>query len=169
MATGGRDCLAGSFAGVMSWEWLLIVALGLWMYVGRFYIPAYWYYLSPTKRRAMRFAVRFARDRYQMEVDWSGCWVKRRDAEKCFVFLQHKSILRPPSHSVFVVWRESGRIDELGDWVFHWGLFWPSQPIEAYEQCLAARLPWPVGLCEWMKWSKQFNPAAGADDDCLND
>jgi hypothetical protein len=144
----------------MPWDLLLIAALALWLFVGQFYIPTYWYYLSPTKRRAMRLAVQFARDRYQMEVDWPGCWVKRKDAEKCFVFLQHRSIARPPLHSVFVVWRESGRIDELGGWQFHWGLFWPSQPIEAYERCLAAGVPWPVGGCEWLEWSRQSEPAA---------
>jgi hypothetical protein len=147
----------------MSWELLFLVVLVLWLYVGRFYIPTYWYYLSPTKRRAMRLAVQFARDRDQMKVDWSGCWVERRDPQKCFVFLQHRSALQPPSYSVFVVWRESGRIDDLGSWQFHWGLFRPSQPIEAYEQCLATGVPWPVGVCEWVERSKEFESSLGCN------
>src|SRR5262249_33729828 len=126
-----------------------------WVWVGLPRTPRYWLYLSPRKRRAIRLAVDYARERYRMEVDWSGCWVKRTRAGNGFVFLQHKSIARPPSHSVFVVCEKDGRIDELGVWTFHWGLFWPHQPIEAYERCRAAGVPWPVGLCNWLEWSKQ--------------
>ena len=71
------------------------------------------------------------------------------------MFLQYRGALRPPMHSVFVVWREGERVDDLGGWQFHWGLFWPGQPIQAYEECRAAGLPWPVGGVEWLRWARE--------------
>jgi hypothetical protein len=137
------------------WRDYVLIGL-LLLLLGRRFIPPHWWYLSPAKRRAMRAALRAASTMHQAEVDWSNCWIRRRDREKCFVFLQHEIIGRPEPFSVFVVWDESGQVDDLGTWVFHWGLFWPDQPIEAYERCRAAGVAWPVGLQAWLEWARQF-------------
>ena len=141
----------------MSWNGWLVLGIALWLVGGPALIariPPHWWYVSPAKRRAMRVAVQIER-LSGAEIDGSASFIRRRDREKCFVFLQHRGILRPPMHSVFAVWREGERVDDLGGWQFHWGLFWPGQPIEAYEQCRAAGLPWPVGGVEWLRWARE--------------
>jgi hypothetical protein len=141
----------------MAWHDWLVLGLAFLVFGGPILtarIPPHWWYVSPAKRRSMRVAVQTARRLFGAEVDGGCSFIRRRDREKCFVFLQHRGNLRPPVHSVFVVWREGERVDDLGGWQFHWGLFWPDQPIEAYEQCQAAGLPWPVGATEWLQWAR---------------
>ncbi len=142
----------------MSWDdWLAIGALFV-LFGGPPLItrlPPHWWYVSPAKRRSMRVAVQTARRLFGAEIDGSGSFIRRRGRETCFVFLLNRGALRPPIHSVFVVWREGERLDDLGGWQFHWGLFWPGQPIEAYEQCRAAGRPWPVGAVEWLRWARE--------------
>ena len=147
----------------MSAELCFLLGCALWLMAP--HLPPHWWYISPSKRRAMRIARQTAMDLHQVQVDGTGCWTKRKDREKCFVFLQHKGIARPPSYSVFVVWKATDQVDNLGIWQFHWGLFWSAQPIEAYEQCRAAGVPWPVGLLEWMEWAKR----SGFDDPVIAD
>ena len=140
----------------MAWNDWLLFGVVVFLFCGRAIasaVPPHWWYASPSKRRAMRLAVQAAAQLHQATIDGSGCWVVRKDPEKCFVFLQQKGLVQPPVYFVFVVWLASSRVDDLGGWQFHWGLFWPDQPIEAYERCRAAGHPWPVGLCEWVQWS----------------
>jgi hypothetical protein len=138
----------------MSWLlWVIIVlVIGL---VGHRFVPPHWWYVSPAKRRAMRLALGAARRLHNTEVVWSHCFIRRCNRQRCFVFLQHRCIWRPEPYSVFAVWFGDDRVDDLGTWQFHWGLFFPSQPMDTYEECRAAGEAWPVGLCEWVVWSKE--------------
>ncbi len=135
----------------MSWqEWaiiVLVVAL-----VGHRFVPPHWWYIRPAKRRAMQLAVQAARLQ-GAEIVWAHCFIRRCDRDKCFVFLQHKCIGRPEPFSAFAVRFRNGRVDDLGLWQFLWGLFFPSQPMDAYEECQVAGVAWPVGAVEWMHWA----------------
>jgi hypothetical protein len=138
----------------VSWHlWVIPVLVAV--LVGYRFVPPHWRYVSPGKRRAMRLALAAARRLHVTEVVWENCFIRRCDRQKCFVFLQHRYIGRPELYSVFAVWFGDDRVDNLGTWQFHWGLFLPSQPMDAYEECRAAGVAWPVGLCEWVKWSRE--------------
>lgn len=96
-------------------------------------VPPPLWYASGRKRRAMRFALTaFAREHPRSEPVWLGSWVYRTDAEKCFVFVQHRSVLQPPSYAGYVVWHGQEKVDHLGGWQFHWGIL-PRHAIEWYE------------------------------------
>jgi hypothetical protein len=124
--------------------------------VGHHYVPPHWWYISAAKRCAMWLAVRAARQLHGAEeLVWANCFIRRCDRKKCFVFLEHKCIARPEVYSVFAVWLGNDQVDDLGTWQFHWGLFFPTQPMDAYEECQAAGAAWPVGLTEWLKWSNE--------------
>ena len=109
----------------------------------------------------MRLAVQAARRLHGSEVVWTHCFIRRRSRDKCFVFLRKRCVGRPDPYSVFAVWFDSRRVDDLGTWAFHWGLFFPSQPMNAYEECRAAGGAWPVGLGEWMQWSRERGRPVG--------
>jgi hypothetical protein len=122
---------------------------------GHRYVAPHWWYISSSERRAMRLAKRAAQQLHRAEVVWERCFIRRSDRDKCFVFLQHKSPLRPEPFSVFVVWFKTDQVDDLGTWQFHWGLFHVEQPMDAYEECRLEGVAWPVGVGEWVQWAKE--------------
>ena len=138
----------------MSWDCWAITVLAL-VLVGHRYVPPHWWYLSPAKRHAMWLAMQAARQLHGSEVVWANCFIRRCDRKMCFVFLQHRSIVRPEPYSVFAVWFGNDQVDDLGTWVFHWGLFFAAQPMDAYEECRADGVAWPVGVAEWVTWAKE--------------
>jgi hypothetical protein len=152
----------------LSWEcWVLaVVVLVLF---GHRYVPPHWWYISPTKRRAMKLAMRAARETHSAEIVWAYSGISRCDRKKCFVFLRHKSLWRPEPYSVFAVWFGNDQVDDLGTWVFHWGLFFASQPMDAYEECRAAGVAWPVGIGEWVKWSKERGKPVRSGNEDIED
>jgi hypothetical protein len=81
----------------------------------------------------MRLALQaFAGQHPTSRLDWAGSWVYRTDGEKAFVFVQHVSCIWPPSYAGYVVSHTDDRIEDLGGWQFHWGI-WPRHAVEAYE------------------------------------
>jgi hypothetical protein len=91
------------------------------------------------------------------KLDWSGCRIARTDAQKCFVLLQSPptQLICPRKYWVCAVWHATGKVDELGDWEFHWGVS-PFHAIEAYEHRRAAGRPWPMGLGDWFDYQKEL-------------
>lgn len=82
----------------------------------------------------MRLALAtFAREHPSLEPVWSGSRVYRADGEKCFVFVQYRSKLHPPSYAGYVVWHGRECPDRLGGWQFHWGIL-PRHGVEWYEE-----------------------------------
>jgi hypothetical protein len=141
----------------MSWE-LPAIAIFLLFTYALPCVPTYGYFFSPVKRRAMRLAFQFVCNRGEDDIRLSRSGVVRCDAEKCFVFFEHKCPFRTPLRSGYVVWH-TGHIDELGTWQLHWGLT-AEGPIEAYEWSRAAGIPWPTNALELIRWSKQLNAEA---------
>ena len=138
----------------MSWTDCQLLGLIFLLFGGRWVasrVPPHWWYVSPSKRRAMRLALLAAELLQRPELDWAGCRIFRRDADKCFVCLQHRGVVRPESYSVFVVWRGADRVDDLGTWQFHWGIR-PGHAVRVYEDSRKAGVPWPVGLGEALRW-----------------
>ena len=95
--------------------------------------PSVWY-VSPTKRRAMRFALEsFASEHPKSQAVWRHCWVHKIDSEKCFVFVRMASgHMHPPCHAGYVVWHNRYHVDYLGVCQFHWGIR-PYHVVEHYE------------------------------------
>jgi len=115
-------------------------------------IPPSWWFINSRKRAAMCLALRSVAQ-LGHEIDWSGCFIKGADHEKCFCFLQYRHngvIIGPAGYRVYAVWFATGRVDDLGDWVFHWGVV-PWHAIKSYEECRAVGRPWPAGLAEWAR------------------
>jgi hypothetical protein len=136
------------------WEWLLVGA-GALLFSYRSWasrIPPTWWYLSRRNRVAMRLALQAAAQA-GLKIDWSGCRIVRSDREKGFVLVQDSPPFgsAPEGYRMYVVRTVTGQIDDLGHWVFHWGIF-PSHAIETYEACRAAGRPWPNGFQEWVRF-----------------
>jgi hypothetical protein len=111
-------------------------------------IPPHLWYIVPRKRRAMWIAQgTFAREHPDWRADWSGCWVYQAAPDRCFVFVQHRGAVQPPSYSGYVVWDQREEPDYLGVWQFHWGIL-PRHAVEWYESRRAAAGGWPAGPIE---------------------
>lgn len=130
--------------------WLLLAAFALlsgYEWCAR-RIPPPWWYITQRKRLAMGLALRRATAAGQ-PVYWSRSRVVRADREKCFVMVQNGQPVgrTPESYRMYAVWSATGQIDDLGDWVFHWGIF-PSDAIAKYEECRTAGRSWPDGFAD---------------------
>jgi hypothetical protein len=140
----------------MGWaEWVIVVggALTCLLHVYdwcAWRVPPPWFYISRRKRVAMRLALQAAALAGQYVI-WHRSRVVRTDSEKCFVLVQNGFPVgrTPEGYRMYVVWSATGRIDDLGDWTFHWGVL-PSNAIMAYESCRAAGRPWPRGFAEFV-------------------
>lgn len=92
----------------------------------------------------MRLALLAATEQHGAVPYWPGCSIVRRDWKKLFVLIKHDiGSVRPATYSVYVVWNESDRLDDLGTWQFHWGVTFDAA-IAEYEECLAAGERWSV-------------------------
>src|SRR5438270_1164458 len=146
------------------WDWLIFGAGALLFSYRRWAacIPPAWWYVSRWKRTAMRLALQFAAQVGE-QIDWSGCRIARSDREKCFVLLQNSKAMgrTPEGYRMCAVWPATGRVDDLGNWVFHWGIL-PRHAIETYEACRVAGRPWPLGFEEWVGyWGSSRRSQAG--------
>lgn len=138
----------------MSWFWILqmfVVTLRLLNVV-----PPHWRYLSPRKQRSMKMALLAARASGDT-VEWSRCWLHSSNADKSFVMLGLRlEFARWRSAHVYVVWPDDDQIDDLGYWTFYrYGLVFPSDAVDAYEECRDAGLPWPVGQLQWLQFTNE--------------
>ncbi len=98
----------------------------------------------------MRVALQAVADAGQ-PIYWQRSRVVQADREKCFVLVQNGLPVgrTPESYRMFAVWSATARVDDLGDWVFHWGIF-PSHAIATYEQCRSEGRAWPNGFGAWV-------------------
>jgi hypothetical protein len=132
--------LIGGFAILFGWEWC-----------ARRIPPPCWYIIR-RKRVAMRLALQAAALAGQ-NVQWRRSRVVRSDCERCFVLVQNAPPVGtlPEGYRMYAVWSATGQIDDLGDWVFHWGVF-PLDAIATYEQRRVEGRPWPMGFAEWVRY-----------------
>jgi hypothetical protein len=132
--------LLGAFAFLCGYEWC----------AGRI-APPHWH-LSRRKRRAMWLALQAAA-RAGQAVQWRRSRVVRSDRAKCFVLVQNASPVgfTPEGYRMYAVWSATEQVDDLGDWVFHWGVS-PAAAIATSEQCRAEGRPWPNGFAEWVRY-----------------
>ena len=145
-AAGGGDAavVAPVDGGGMDspYVWIAVGLAGAIIFGRRPFIslfPPHWWYLSSTKRHAIRRAVEAAEQLHHSRVSSAGCWIIQKDPKKCFVFLEH----RPRQfidafYSAFAVWSQSGIVDDLGVHQFCYGST-PARLIEKFEHSLGTK------------------------------
>jgi hypothetical protein len=99
----------------------VLIAAALFFLIASKVVPPTWQFTHARRR-----AVKLALDQFHtlgFERQWSsGGWVNGGDQLRIFVVLVHKAAFRPAPLSVFAVWRDSPRVDEVATSQFAWGI-----------------------------------------------
>jgi hypothetical protein len=84
------------------------------------------------------------------EIWWARSRILRSDRDKCFVLIQNTLPFgsSPVGYRMYAIFPETGQVDDLGDWVFHWGVC-PEHAIDRYERCRDKGCRRSGGFAQW--------------------